>query len=82
MTYPEAEKLAGVRDEMASASDFIEWCNNHGIWLCRNDGGPVMFTITESLSALILRWQEIDPIKLENERRAMIAANANLNERG
>lgn len=64
--------------------DFIEWCGEQGIVLCKLDAptyddGEKIHTLSErywpvreTAEGLLHRMLEIDPVELENERRAML----------
>jgi len=78
--YPELDKMA-ARSPVANQaiSEFLEWLDTQGIVLAR----PDMVTkalprcwhlpITERHESLLERFFGIDPVALENERRAMLA---------
>lgn len=58
--YPECEKLAAIHDERRAITEFIEWAG-HRIG-------------SERLDELIMEFYDIDPDKLETERREMLEA--------
>lgn len=74
--YPECEKLARVSAERATLSDFFEWLNQRGMFLCTYTYAPDSsrpWPVSESDDTLIMQYLEIDQIALEKERRAMLA---------
>lgn len=72
--YPECEKLASLRYERSTLSDFFEWLGNQGMFLHRYEGDSDRpWPITTSTDRLIMQFLEIDEDRLEQERRAMLA---------
>jgi hypothetical protein len=81
--YPECDKLHRVSGDVSTLHEFLEWLASNGLQVCRleetgqfDGNGPVehYFPIREQREALVQRFFEIDPVKLEQERRAMLAA--------
>lgn len=73
--YPECNKLRSLSQERAVISDFLEWLRSNNRWICESWGTFGRFdAIHESDDSLIMRFLEIDPVKLEEERREMLAA--------
>lgn len=71
--YPECEKLASFRDERSTLSDFFEWLNNRGMFLCQyEEGSQRPWPVSASDNTLIMQFLEIDEVKLEQERRDML----------
>lgn len=75
--YPECEKLSAVRPEMMKITTFVEWLEEQGIKLCSPDDGGGMFSsgyapVSESVEKILHRYFEIDPKKLEDERRLIL----------
>lgn len=75
MSYPECEKLRVVHVEANSIRNFIQWLMADDIGLCKlnpnlnfNNYQPVV----ESFEHLLMRFLEIDPKKLEEERKATV----------
>lgn len=71
--YPENEKLAMFDSERRAVAWFLEWLDEQGITLCERRGATD-YLVPSGLQgeAIILKWLEIDPKKLEDERRAML----------
>lgn len=74
--YPECDKLARVAGERDTIMEFLDWLGTKGYWIgeYRQEyfGGEMLIPITGTTDALTLEHLEIDPVKLENERRAML----------
>jgi hypothetical protein len=78
MKYLQHERLAAVNSESLAISEFLEWLEAEGISLSRPDpkvtrDGCWHLPITERHDSLLARFFGIDPVALENERRAMLA---------
>lgn len=72
--YPECEKLAREDKRRTPVLHFLEWCQEQGIELAKMDGRGHLDPVMERDEEIVLRWLEIDPKKLEGERRAMLEA--------
>lgn len=74
--YPECDKLARVAGERDTIMEFLDWLGTKGYWIAeyRQEyyNGEMLIPITGTTDALTLEHLEIDPVKLENERRAML----------
>lgn len=72
--YPECEKLAALRNERSTICDFLEWLGERGMFLCRYENDSQLpWPISASADELAMKYLGIDPVKLEQERRAMLA---------
>ena len=70
-SYPECEKLAASQHR--HLADFVNWLADNGYGIGHYDDGALQHLGCGSYE-LILQYLEIDPRKLEEERRAMLAA--------
>jgi len=71
--YPEHEKLENISQQSQFLGEFIEWCNEHGMFLARhieNFDSPI--PVSKSINTLLGEFFEIDLIKLEQEKRKML----------
>jgi hypothetical protein len=74
---PECEKMAAVQVESRAISGFLGWLDEQGIELCeRAEGsfGGNLFPILTGREELLARYFDIDLVKVENERRALLAS--------
>lgn len=85
---PELEKMAAARAELSTQAigAFLEWCQSEGIVLARwhtteyESPLGVKQTYDElvlqggSIDNILMRYAGVDPVKVENERRAIMAA--------
>lgn len=85
--YPELDKMKAAREKSAILSDFLDWMNENGIRLCRNNPdhywakGGEYYQITESYEQLLAQYFNIDLNKVEEERRRILDEQRALNER-
>lgn len=74
--YPECTKLSNNHDEVSAILDFLEWLGGEKIQLGKyGQRGDLMYHMTpiaESAQSLVYRFLDIDPVKLEEERRDML----------
>jgi len=67
------EKLSKRSEEWNHIYPFLEWLQEQGIVLARyNLIYPELQPISESIQDLLYKYFEIDPIKLEEERRELL----------
>jgi len=73
MTVIMCEKLSKRSEEWNHIYPFLEWLQEQGIVLARyNLIYPELQPISESIQDLLYKYFEIDPIKLEEERRELL----------
>lgn len=72
--YPESERLSKFSDERGAVLEFLEWAEGEGVHLMRWAEKGSLAYFAEARDTLIYRWLEIDPDKLEQERRDMLAS--------
>ena len=78
----ECDRLAAVKDESQVIGEFLDWLSVQGIALAKPDEEtaslpPCWFLpIQEGPEDLLARFFEIDLIKLDDEKRAILAADA------
>lgn len=71
--YPENEKLASFSDERSAIGDFLEWLRGQNLWICDGPGEfRHYYPVSASDDTLIMKFLEIDEVKLEQERRDML----------
>lgn len=70
--YPECEKLAREDKRRTAVIHFLEWCAEQRIELAKMDERGHLDPVMERDDQIVLRWLEIDPQKLEDERREML----------
>lgn len=73
--YPEHDKLAAVAVETNAAYEFIQWLGERRIVLHQLQRSNVNWCdVPRSIGELLAEWKGIDMAKVEQEKRAMIAA--------
>jgi hypothetical protein len=75
--YPQLAKLEERSPDIAVVRDFFEWLDEQGLDLCRVERGPGhdrYLPVFETRDATLYRFAGIDPIAIENERRALLAS--------
>lgn len=73
--YPEHEKLHKIQNESQVQGEFIEWFGSKGIQLMTwNTDDNKWYHEHRPIRALLAEYHEIDLDKLEQEKRAMLAA--------
>lgn len=71
--YPEHDKLKGLNGANNTVGDFIEWLAENGYVIAEwGDSGNYLEAATIGRDALIALFFEINPRKLEDEKRAML----------
>ena len=79
----ECEKLSKRIEEWNIIYPFMEWLQEHGIFLARHqtraeaqeDGGwefPYPIAVGKSIGQLLYEYFNVDPVKLEKERRELL----------
>lgn len=63
----ELDKWAEAMPDRRKILDFLEWCEAEGVWLEDQRG-----RLAVSRDALLNRFFEIDPRRLEDARRALL----------
>ena len=74
----ELEKWADAQAELAPINDFLDWLEKNGIELATMqhfDGArePKLSLMVQTRTTLLYRYVNVDPTKLENERRDLLA---------
>jgi len=73
----ECEKLSNRTSEWNAIYPFMEWLQEQGVILCRyfkdEGGNEYLQPIGESLQDLLYKYFNVDPAKLEMERREILA---------
>lgn len=78
MTEKECEKLANRTDEWNVIYPFMEWLREQGVHLCkmvekfRKKGILIYYAIGKSNETLLYEYFDIDPVKVEQERREIL----------
>lgn len=68
----EIAKHAEAMQAMVVISEFLDWCAEQRIELARMGQFERLHPLTEGQLAMLQRYFDIDAVKLENERRALI----------
>lgn len=71
--YPEHEKLKLVQPLSQACGAFLEWLGEQGYTICEMDEHDRRWPVQKSRDRLLAEHFEIDPDKLEAEKRAMLA---------
>jgi hypothetical protein len=75
---PELAKFANAHPSMEVIRDFINWLSGQDIELGTwTESGRWMLPVGEGLDTMLSRYFDIDTVKLENERRALLAKAGN-----
>src|SRR4051812_4626888 len=68
----ELEKFSGAHSTMETIRDFLEWLDGQKIELGKpNLSGRWLERHFEDREPMLMRYLELDPVKLENERREL-----------
>jgi Ribonuclease G/E len=70
---PEHEKLKAIVDQTQPAGEFLEWLEDQGYYLARNDEHGRPWALHKDVQTLLAEWQGIDRAKLEREKKALLA---------
>lgn len=73
--YPELEKVKVTHQDSQKITEFIEWLNGQNIELCSfNESGrkEIYWPVQIDMEKLLADYFEIDLVKVENERRALL----------
>jgi hypothetical protein len=82
--YPMCAKLSNSADERRTALELFEWLESKGYHICERSHGSNFSTYDrtfKSFDTLALEFLEIDPKKLEEERRLMLDEQRKLNDK-
>lgn len=83
--YPEHEKLSLVREKSQEIGDFLLWCEERGWHLAEWDQSRKyddrMMPIQPRMREVLALYFNIDQEKLEDEKRAMLDFQRELNAR-
>ena len=73
----ELDKWADARPSMDVIVDFLDWCGEQRIELADwRPNGMSMLPLIEDRASMLARYFKINTVKLENERRALLAGVA------
>lgn len=75
---PECDRLNDYRSFYAGLEEFLEWLEDNRYYICESYDYRYDRTSDKDL---VLRFLEIDPTKLEEERRALLDYQRGLNDR-
>ena len=83
--YPEHEKLKALDGQNQIIGQFIEWLNDNRYVICEwqnlgDEDGRGYYPMNRSNNSWIAQYFQIDPAKIEAEKRAMLAAIREMNE--
>lgn len=73
----ECDKLVAVRAESQAIGQFLDWLEEQGIFLASDQKverrrEKVTLPVYEGKEQMLARYFEIDLVKVENERRALL----------
>lgn len=87
--YPESEKLSAKREHRQVINSFLEWLDEEkgyllAEWSPPEEGGrdQELFPVYVGFDNLVMEYLGVDTKALEKERRAMLEAQRELNDRG
>ena len=72
--YPEHEKLKEIANTSQVIGEFLEWLDEQGILLCKFGEFDIAYPCRESKETLLAQHFKINLVKLEAEKRAMVAS--------
>lgn len=75
---PECDKLHVYRSSKLVIDDFIDWLKDNDYLICKDFEYEIQ---TVSTKNLVMDFLEIDQVKLEEERRALLDYQHSLNEK-
>jgi len=79
--HPECEKFAAVRERAITIIDFLNWLEDQELNICTYDTGTDQwFPWAATEEGFLMKYAEVDPAKLEQERRALLDYQRALNE--
>ena len=71
--YPEHEKLKAAQGQVTTLSDFYDFIGEQGWEIAKfDDDSERLWPIRKRPDEIIGMFLEIDPVKLEQEKRAML----------
>lgn len=81
--YPECTKVRATRDEKLTIEEFLDWAAKGGVELCTAmpGGGGRFYPMVQTRETLLMKYFEIDPKKLEAERREILDQQRKMNEK-
>ncbi len=79
---PELNRIIGVSEDSQRIGEFLEWLAEQEITLAKwNDNEEELFEIRQSREQLLANYFEIDLVKAEKERQALLDEVRAENER-
>lgn len=83
-TYPEHDKLKALGDRRSEVQGFLDWLldDNDGLMFARYGGrtGEILLPVYEQREVMMARYFDIDLTVLDDEKRAMLDRQRDLNE--
>jgi hypothetical protein len=76
---PMCDRLNSVHEDMMQLDDFLEFAGSYGLGIDFSDAGEAVAGAPRNLQELVYRYFEIDRLKLEQERRALLNYQRELN---
>ena len=74
--YPEHEKLSALNGKNQTIGEFLEWLNDNGYTICEwqnsGDEDRGYYPVGRSLTSWLSQYFQIDPVKIEQEKRVML----------
>ena len=77
MDYPEHEKLKAIHPQSQAIGEFFDWLQNEkavvlGVWQVSSAGVDEIFPTYQPIQEMLEEFFDIDPKKLEAEKRQML----------
>jgi hypothetical protein len=73
---PMLDRMRAVKADSQKIGSFIDWLNERGTPICEkvhdDRFGDEMVPVSDSIEKLLARYFEIDLVKVEDERRALL----------
>jgi hypothetical protein len=74
--YPEHDKITALGGANQHIGAFIEWLNDNRYTICEwqnaGDEGRGYFPVSRSINSWLYQYFQIDPVKIEQEKRSML----------
>ena len=79
---PTLDKIKEVHEESEAIGAFLDWGQEHGLFMCRYNHDREYYYFAESIDDLLHLYFGIDAKEEERERRAILAAVNKLAKEG
>ena len=72
MNTPTLDKIKEVHEQSEAIGAFLEWGQEHGLFMCRYNHKSQHYDFAGSIDALLHLYFGIDPAEEERERREIL----------